>query len=413
MGLDDWLDRIGSLHPKSWDLGLDRIREVAARLDLLHIAPRVITVAGTNGKGSTCEVIAALCAAQGLRAGKTTSPHLVRFNERIVVDGEAASDLEICDAFATIDQARGEISLTYFEFAALAAFYIFKQHQVDVAILEVGLGGRLDAMNLIDADVAVITRIALDHQAWLGDNREQIALEKAGIMRAHRPVVIADEDPPQALLKAARELQAPVYAIGREFGFDAEGGAHVTHEGKAIRYSLERPVNLPRQSLEAGWQAAVLAGIDVASDTLAETSRSLRLAGRFHEISAPRRTVFDVGHNPDAAAWLAARLAGIRKDRCLAVFGMYQDKDHAEVIASLVPHVDAWYVCQVNEPRAAPASALAGRVSTLGGSVVGTYDKVAVAYDQALGDSAADDIILVFGSFPVVGAVMEHLGVPV
>jgi len=412
MGLDSWLKRIEGLHPKSWDLGLDRVAEVGRRLNILKPAPLTFLVGGTNGKGSTCATIAALSAWQGYSVGITTSPHLIRFNERIVVDGVAASDAEICDSFAAIERAREDISLTYFEFGALAAMRIFCRRQVDVAVLEIGLGGRLDAMNIIDPDVSVVTRIALDHQSWLGNDRESIAREKAGIMRRGRPCVIADRQPPTSLEICARELGAKPRWIGRDFD-TAEGRIQATGPGgENLNYALSGETRLPVESLAAGIQAMCDARRVPEPDHVSRLT-NLAVPGRFQQIDAPRRTIFDVAHNPDAAAWLAARLAGVNARRVHAVVGMYRDKDYTRVLKTLAPRVDAWYVTRADESRAADVDELADVLAGCGGFVAGRYVKVSTAYDQAARGADADDLILVFGSFPVVGGVLEHLRVPV
>lgn len=244
MKLADWLQRIEQQHPVKWDLGLARVSEVGRRLGVLSPAPLVFLVAGTNGKGSTCEYITQLCRARHLKVGKSTSPHLLRFNERIEIDGEPASDALICGAFEAIDQARAEISLTYFEYGTLAALVIFKQLAVDVAVLEIGLGGRLDAMNIVDPDVSVITRIALDHQSWLGDTRELIGAEKAGILRAGIPCVLVDRAPPISILEQAKALQVPLYALGAEFDH-AESSLWITQEGDHFAHAGLPALNLP------------------------------------------------------------------------------------------------------------------------------------------------------------------------
>ena len=413
MVLDDWLRRIENLHPVKWDLGLERVSEVGHRLEVIRPAPVTFLVGGTNGKGSTCAAIAALCRNAGLCVGVTTSPHLIRFNERITIDGTAASDAEICEAFERIETARGDISLTYFEFAALAAMDIFKRRKVDVAVLEVGLGGRLDAMNIVEPDVSVVTRIALDHQAWLGNDRESIAREKAGIMRPGKPCVIADDNPPDALLVCASSLDARPLIIDRDFGwrndrlFVQPGGTEL----QAVRRPEQTP--LPEQSLLAAVQAVVAAGILPTARGVSGVFGELRLAGRLQQWHEPRFTVLDVGHNPDAAIWLASRLENFKKGLCHAVVGMYRDKDYETVLGTLSPWVDRWYLCQADDPRAASGDELAVSIRRHGGSVAGNYGKVSIAYDQAVDDSTALDMILVFGSFPVVGGVLEHLGVQV
>lgn len=406
MALDAWLERIENLHPVKWDLGLERVGEVGRRLDVLKPAPLTFLVAGTNGKGTTCAAIACLCRSAGLSVGVSTSPHLIHFNERIVVDGKAASDDEICEAFDAIEAARGETSLSYFEFGALAAMLVFRRRNVDVAVLEIGLGGRLDAMNIVSPDVSVITRIALDHQSWLGDDRETIAREKAGVMRDGKPCVVADEAAPASLAACATETGSSLYCIDQEFGVDAQGAFFLTGDGEK-RTVPSVSSELPLASVLAALQAVSLAGVDADLQSL----EGMSVPGRCQRVEgAPRETIVDVGHNPDAARWLAARLSEIPQRRCHAVIGMYADKDHEGVIRELLPHVDRWYVTATGEDRAMPAVDLAAVLSRLGGSVAGTYAKVALAYDEALTQSNAEDRILILGSFPIVGDALRHLG---
>lgn len=412
MELDDWLQRIERLHPVKWDLGLERVAAVAERLGVLTPAPRLFLVGGTNGKGSTCTAIASLCAARGLKVGITTSPHLIRFNERIQIDGVAADADEICASFSRIEAAREQISLTYFEFSALAAMDIFKRNRVDVAVLEIGLGGRLDAMNIVEPDVSVITRIAMDHEAWLGSDRDAIAREKAGIMRAGRPCVIADGNPPEALAQCAAEVSALPLWIGQDFG-RRESTIYVRGEAAPLEFIYTTPPVLPEQSLLAAVQATVVAGLPPDQHAVDNLFTHASLSGRFQRIDRPRPTILDVAHNPDAAAWLAERVATVKTGVCRAVVGMYRDKDFETVLATMAPHVDEWYLCQVDDTRGATTAALAECVQRSGGAVLGKYGKVSTAYEQAVSNSTVRDLILVFGSFPVVGGVLEHLGIPV
>lgn len=413
MNLENWLDRIGRVHPKAWDLGLDRVASVGERLDILKPARQVFLVAGTNGKGSACEALEQLCLNHGYSVGKSTSPHLVRFNERIVVNGVNADDETICEAFDAIDEARGDTSLTYFEFATLAALLVFKRRNLDVAVLEVGLGGRLDAMNIVDPDVSIITRIALDHEAWLGNDRNAIGQEKAGIMRPGKFCIIADESPPASIAEMARATGAmPVYlgnpSTGGDFGINTD---EIHLKAFGVLPGPMVPV-LPLPSLLAALQAFALA---LAPPTVADvrTLSQLTLSGRFQMIEGSPTTLLDVAHNPDAAERLKAQLDAITFDRCRAVFGMYRDKAIDKVASTLSAHVDEWFLSAVNEDRAASPAELAAVICSFGGSVAGTYDKVTIAYDKAFDQSDAGDLILVFGSFPVVGEVLRHKGISV
>ncbi|MFT4720965.1 MAG: dihydrofolate synthase/folylpolyglutamate synthase [Candidatus Azotimanducaceae bacterium] len=409
MTLADWLLIIEQQHPVKWDLGLARVGEVGRRLGVLKPAPLTFLVAGTNGKGSTCEYLYQLCRTQNLKVGKSTSPHLQRFNERIEVQGEATTDAEICRAFAAIDEARAEISLSYFEFGALAALLVFKWQAVDVAILEVGLGGRLDAMNMTDPDVSVITRIALDHQSWLGDTRALISVEKAGILRAGKPWVLADREPPVEMLALAENLAAPVHRLGQAFDIDLAQLWFTPAQGLQTVAPLPA-LALPADSLAAAVQAMACAGFGLTDDDIIRAATDGHVAGRLQRPVAPKPTLLDVAHNPDAAAYLCHRLTLLpQAGRMHAVVGMYADKDHAAVLGLMLPLVSHFYCTAVDEARALPAPQMAATVSNLGGSVVGAYDKVATAYAAALDNCDDDDLIVVFGSFPIVAEVLDYL----
>jgi dihydrofolate synthase / folylpolyglutamate synthase len=413
MELADWLQRIEQQHPVKWDLGLARVGEVGRRLGVLTPAPLTFLVAGTNGKGSTCEYITQLCRAQHLTVGKSTSPHLQRFNERIEIDAEPASDALICAAFEAIDQARAEISLSYFEYGALAALVIFKQQAVDVAVLEIGLGGRLDAMNIVDPDVSVITRIALDHQSWLGDTRELIGAEKAGILRAGIPCVLVDRAPPVSILAQAKALQVPLFALGVDFDL-AEDALWLTHQGDVSSHAELPALNLPADSFVAACQAVTCAGLTLSDAEIRLAAEAGQVAGRFQQVASPRRTILDVAHNPDAAIYLRDKLQARAQQlpntgRCHAVVGMYADKDFAGVLNLLAPLVSHFYCTDMNESRAAPATLLAEHLTNLGGSVVSTYAKIAQAYRAAVLQCVDEDYIVVFGSFPVVAGVLDVL----
>lgn len=411
VNLSDWLTRIESLHPIKWDLGLARVGEVAERLAVIKPAPLVFLVAGTNGKGSTCEYLAAFCQRKGLSTGKTTSPHLLCFNERIVINDDMASDDELCAAFTKIDEVRGDISLSYFEFAALAALIIFKEQAVDVAILEIGLGGRLDAMNIVDPDVSIITQIALDHQSWLGDTLNKIAFEKAGVMRGGKPCVVADWSPPESIYSSALSREAKLLLAGREFGFDNGRAWYTSSEGELVNLEYSSDGHLPLPSAAAAVQALACVGLTFKFPDLEEILEATRLPGRLQWLDGDRRTLLDVAHNPGAAAYLKKylqSLSGIREVH--AVVGMYADKDCETIFSILDECIHHWYLTDLEEPRAATADDLSRYLSHQVMCGVSTYDKIALAYGRALEVARQEDIVLVFGSFPVVAGVLELTG---
>ena len=405
--LDEWLGYIEKLHPKSWDLGLARVNQVAADLDIMQHSSKVAIVAGTNGKGSTCEFIEQFCIEAGNSVGKSTSPHLVRFNERIQINGVAVPDDEIVETFEIIEVARKNISLTYFEFAVLASALIFSRRDLDVWVLEVGLGGRLDAMNIFSRDVSVITPIALDHQAWLGGTREEIALEKAAIMRREIPCVVADPDPPATLMEYAGKLGITPYVIGNDFSFE---DGKIDFRERVIS-DLPAP-QLPKNCAVAALQAVSCLGVELSDSQIFEVIRRTRLTGRLQWFDTKPRVLCDVAHNPAAAIYLrdylATYLSSVEsKPRVHALVGMYSDKELSKVIETLSPLVHRWYFTNMDDSRAATAKELQ---SALGDrSNVETCGTIPSAFGKAKKDLDIDDLIVVFGSFPVVAGVFKTI----
>jgi len=413
--LADWLGWLEQSHPTEIDLGLDRIRQVAARLDLLTPIAKVITVAGTNGKGSCVTAVAGLLQAASNNVGVYTSPHLLHYAERIQINGQAVLDGLICAAFEAIANAAAEISLTYFEYGTLAALYIFKQQQVDFIVLEVGLGGRLDAVNIIDADVAVITSIALDHQDWLGDNREAIGREKAGILRPNQYVVCADDNPPQSIVDIAQTLNSLVHFIGRDFAFNSEHPhwqwQGKTKQGGAIQLPSMRSPHLPLPSMAAALQAVYLLGIELAPELIEQTLLDVNLPGRFQKVRYQgREFILDVAHNPAATAYLAQRLiADPVQGKTYAVVAMMSDKDRLASLQNLLAQVAEWYLLDLTHiPRAASCAALAENLSALGAEVQAAGDINSLLRDL-LGKAQAQDRIVVFGSFYTVAAALAYV----
>ncbi len=409
--LDQWLSWQETLHPEEIELGLERIRTVAVALDLLTPQARVVTVAGTNGKGSSIALLDAVVRSGGLKTGVYTSPHLLRYNERISINGEPVSDQALCEAFEAIDQVRGETSLTYFEFGTLAAFYLFKQHPLDLWILEVGLGGRLDAVNLIDADVALLTTVDLDHQAWLGESREEIGREKAGVFRCGCPAVIGEVDPPASVIEHANRIGAPLRRYRQDFGFSVIGqGWSWMRDGEAQLQQLPQPA-LPgviqlqnsAAALEVVAQLGWLERIGPSGIERGLTTASLR--GRFETVATAPEVIVDVSHNPQAAAVLAQNLLNTPcRGKTWAVVGMLKDKEVERVIETVASQVDHWMVCELEGSRAA----LSEIVQTVTGAdplqVLNPLQGLQMVRQQAI----AEDRIVVFGSFYTVAAVLEE-----
>ncbi len=418
--LADWLTRLESLHPKAIDMGLDRVAQVRDALALRLDCP-VITVGGTNGKGSTCAMLEAILLQAGYKVGLYTSPHLVHFNERARVAGEIVTDEELVAQFAAVEAARGEVSLTYFEFTTLAILRLFAQSGLDAVILEVGLGGRLDAVNVIDADVAIVTSVDIDHTEYLGVTREQIGFEKAGIFRAGRPAICSDPVPPQSLIDHAEAIGADLWLLGRDFNYSGDkqqwnyGGRSVRRS--ALGYPGLRGAN---QLLNA---CAALAALEALRDRLPLGAQEVRsglamveLPGRFQVLPGRPTVVLDVAHNPHAAAALAQNLGNMGfHPYTYAVFGAMADKDIDGIIAHMKPLVDHWCVTDLPLPRAASAADIAARLSEAGvdgGSEkdaersISTYASPAEAYANARSRAGENDRIAVFGSFLTVAGVI-------
>ena len=405
--LEQWLAYLEQLHPSAIDMGLERSRQVLERMGLAKPAPLVITVTGTNGKGSTCAFIASLLRAQGLKVGVYSSPHLLRYNERVSIDGAEASDQALCRAFEAIEQARAEISLTYFEVGTLAAFWLFQQAALDAVVLEVGLGGRLDAVNLVDADIALITSIGLDHAEYLGTTRESVAFEKAGIMRAGKPALCGDLDPPQTLLNEVARLDVPFLLRGRDFdlhvGQDSWRWSGLNAQGQVVTLDELPLLDLPMENAALALQA--LAQLDIAwqPESIVKALQATQVVGRLDRRSITVggkciNLLLDVGHNPHAAVYLAQRLEMRPVNRRLAVFGLLADKDLAGVVGPLQLSFSQWQAVTLDTPRARPGSELA---EYLRGAALPVTEQssVAQALDTLSAQAQEGDEIVVFGSF--------------
>ena len=433
--LEDWLAHCERLHPATINMGLERVSTVAERLGLRFGCP-VITVAGTNGKGSTCAMLESIAQQAGYRTGVYTSPHLVRFEERCRVQGESVQDTALVEHFAAVEAARtlggDAVSLTYFEFTTLAIVRLLSLAKLDVVVLEVGLGGRLDATNVVDTDCAIITSIDVDHVEYLGPDRESIGREKAGIMRTGRPVVVSDPVPPQSVLDHAREIDADLWRFGHDFNFTGDK-QQWAWAGRGRRYSgLAYPALRGANQLVNA--AGALAALTALRDRIPVTAQAVRnglamveLPGRFQIVPGEPTLVLDVAHNPHSVAALTANLDAMGYfPTTHAVFGAMTDKDLTSMLAKVAPLVDRWYFTDLPTPRAETAASLQQRWNALQ-MVVGaqrtvltdTFADPQKALDAAVAAAEPTDRIVVFGSFYTVGGVLlqgtprlhaKHLG---
>lgn len=422
--LDAWLTHLETAHPVGIDMGLGRITQVKEALKLQFECP-IFTVGGTNGKGSTCAILETILLKAGYHVGCHTSPHLLAFNERARIDGEQASDAELLPHFEAVEAARNAlptpVSLTYFEFTTLAIMHLFASRGLDAVIFEVGLGGRLDAVNVLDADCAIVTSIDLDHTEYLGDTREKIGFEKAGIFRAGKPAICSDPLPPQTLIDHAESIGADLWLFGRDFRFEGSPGSERqqwsyvgrTQRRSALAYPALRGAN---QLINT---SAALAALEAMRDRVPVSAQDIRLGlanvelpGRFQVLPGKPAIIFDVGHNPHAAAVLGQNLGSMGYfPYTYAVFGAMRDKDIAGVIGHLKGEIDHWCVTDLPLPRAASAQQLEDALREAGvedsaDSSITHYESPAAAFQDALKRATENDRIIVFGSFLTVAGVM-------
>jgi dihydrofolate synthase/folylpolyglutamate synthase len=402
--LSAWLSHIEQQHPATIDMGLERVRSVAQALGLAQPGAYTVVVGGTNGKGSTVAFIEAIARAAGWKVGAYTSPHLLRYNERVRIDGQDVADEALIAAFNAIEDARGSTTLTYFEYGTLAALYLFGQAGLDLAVLEVGLGGRLDAVNIVDADVAVITTVDIDHSEWLGEDREAIGVEKAGIIRGWKPVILGETDPPSSVLARAYLLGANAIRGGSDFFADVIDAER--WRWRDVGFSIELPTPALRGPIQLRNAASAIAALRTLDKPLSRAAitegvATARIRGRLQAVQRNGVDVLvDVGHNPQAARELAAALkAAPVAGRTRAVFAALQDKDAAGVVEALGGQVDAWHLAGLDGARAQSAQALQARLQDTAAADARQHATVADALEAALAAAAAGDRVLVFGSF--------------
>lgn len=418
-----WLAYLEQLHPRGVELGLERVSALRDRLALDLPFP-VITVGGTNGKGSTCALLERVLGCAGYHVGLYTSPHLLRYNERVRIGGREVADAALLGAFRRIEATRAEISLTYFEFGTLAAALLFRDAGLDVAVLEVGLGGRLDAVNTFDSDCAVVTSIGLDHMDYLGPTREHIGREKAGIFRGGRPAVVADPDPPASLTEHGRAIGARLYLVDRDFGASSGAGQWTYWSWLGRRSALPWPAL--RGAYQLGNAAAALAALDCLRERLPVDMGAVRrgllevdLPGRFQVLPGRPVIILDVAHNPHAAQRLGESLDALRnmggaeRGRTLAVFAMLKDKDIAGVAATLGARVDHWFLAGLPGERGASAAQIRAALATVGlAAHTELWPDAVAAFSRAREVAQPNDRIVVFGSFLTVSAVLAHTDGP-
>ena len=422
--IDQWVDYIQTLHHREIELSLERIRSVYQRMRPNGLNFKVITIAGTNGKGSTTELLASIYRAAGYNAAKFTSPHLCDFNERFNVNGQAVSDQALLDAFAVVESHRGDTPITFFEYGTLLAIELFASAQVDVAVMEVGLGGRLDSVNVLEPDMAIVTSISIDHTSWLGNTIEQIAYEKVGIARADKPLVIGLAQAPASMLDYANSIGAEISQLERDFDFvQSKEGDNWDWRGEGQSYK-----NLPLPFGQAGVQLAncalALQAVALLKGDLPVTEQQLHkgianaeIEGRCQVVAESPMIVLDVSHNQTSVARLRdfvvdklnCRNDADQEGRIVAVCGMLADKDIANSLKEISEYIDSWHVATIHNERGANCRDLAGQITSISSSEVNTYSHVVDAFETAHSKLAENDTLVVFGSFHIVGDILSHL----
>ena len=411
--LKTWLCYLEQLHPSSIELGLERVKSVAERLDLLQPAPYIFTVAGTNGKGTTCRTLEMILLAADKRVGVYSSPHLLHFTERVRINNQESTPSDTVKAFVAIEKARGDVSLTYFEYATLAALYQFKQAQLDVVILEVGLGGRLDATNIVDADIAIITTIGIDHVEYLGNTRESIGREKAGIFKPKSIAVVGEPEIPSTILDVAHAVNCPLFAVNKEWSYQ-----QIDKLTWQFNSSIKQYQNLPIPQVPLANAATSIAALShspfsITQKQIDSALEKTSLIGRFQIIQASPTVIVDVAHNPHAASYLVKQIELLKQQQSTVgkvrfVIGMLKDKDIKSTLS--IFNADQWYCASLYGERGCNADILKQFLQEENVENIATFDSVNEAYQKAMKEAKEDDIIVVCGSFHTVSAVLDIVG---
>lgn len=408
--LETWLCYLEQLHPSSIELGLERVKSVAERLDLLQPAPYIFTVAGTNGKGTTCRTLEMILLAANKRVGVYSSPHLLRFTERVRINNQESTPSDTVKAFAAIEKARGDVSLTYFEYATLAALYQFKQAQLDIVILEVGLGGRLDATNIVDADIAIITTIGIDHVEYLGNTRESIGQEKAGIFKPKSIAVVGEPEIPSSILDVAHAINCPIFAVNKDWSYQ-----QIDKLSWQFNSSIKQYKNLPIPHVPLDNAATAIAALSYSPFSITQKQidsalEKTSLIGRFQIIQSSPTVIVDVAHNPHAASYLVKQIELLKQQQLKVgkvrfVIGMLKDKDIKSTLS--IFNADQWYCASLYGERGCNADILKQFLQEENVANIATFDSVYEAYQKAMQEAKEDDIIVICGSFHTVSAVLD------
>ena len=411
--LETWLCYLEQLHPSSIELGLERVKSVAERLELLQPAPYIFTVAGTNGKGTTCRTLEMILLAANKRVGVYSSPHLLRFTERVRINNQESTPSDTVNAFAAIKKARGDVSLTYFEYATLAALYQFKQAQLDIVILEVGLGGRLDATNIVDADIAIITTIGIDHVEYLGNTRESIGQEKAGIFKPKSIAVVGEPEIPSSILDVAHAINCPIFAVNKDWSYQ-----QIDKLSWQFNSSIKQYKNLPIPHVPLANAATAIAALSYSPFSITQKQidsalEKTSLIGRFQIIQSSPTVIVDVAHNPHAASYLVKQIELLKQQQSKVgkvrfVIGMLKDKDIKSTLS--IFNADQWYCASLYGERGCNADILKQFLQEENVANIATFDSVYEAYQKAMQEAKEDDIIVICGSFHTVSAVLDTVG---